>query len=185
MRLLRGSLLGMVAALALVLPAAAGGWATATVDSGPIDPTAGTPVEIGFMLKQHGETPIHWEMATFVGTNAGTGATVSAEAQPKGPLGHYVATVTFPSEGSWSWTVQLRDLLLDTSASSFPTITVRPAAAVPTSPAGIPIEMIVAAAVLALGLLLVGSLLVRRQQAPVPAGRAAAETQAQTAPEIG
>src|SRR5918999_177331 len=112
MRLIRGSVLALIALLALVLPAAAGGWASATIDSGPIDPTAGTPVDIGFTLKQHGQTPISWEMVTFTSTNAETGEQVSVEALPKGAVGHYVATVTFPSAGTWRSSLTLRDLLL-------------------------------------------------------------------------
>lgn len=181
MRLLRGSGLAFLALLSLALPVAAGGWATATMDSGPIDPTVGTPVEIGFVLKQHGVTPISWEMVTFSGTNIETGEQVSVEAQPKGPVGHYVATVTFPSAGDWRWSLALRDLLLD--ETTFPTITVRAAGApAPSTPAAIPIELIVAALALAVGLGLAGSLLVRRRETPIAAGRAPA-TEART--EIG
>jgi hypothetical protein len=181
MRLLRGSGLALLALLSLALPAAAGGWATATIDSGPIDPTAGTPVEIGFVLKQHGETPISWEMATYTGTNVETGEQVSVEALPKGPVGHYVATVTFPSAGTWRSSLALRDLLLE--EMTWPLITVRAVGApAPSTPAGIPTELIVAALALAVGLGLAGSLLVRRRETPAAAGRAAA-TEART--EIG
>jgi hypothetical protein len=181
MRLLRGSVLALIALLTLVLPVAAGGWASAAIDSGPIDPTAGTPVEIGFVLKQHGVTPISWEMVTFNGQNIETGEQVSVEAQPKGPVGHYVATVTFPSAGSWRWSLLLRDLLLD--ETTFPTITVRPAGApAPSTPTAIPTELIVAALALAVGLGLAGSLLLRRRETPIATGRAAA-TDART--EVG
>jgi hypothetical protein len=181
MRLLRGTGLAIVGLLSMALPAAAGGWASATIDSGPIDPTAGTPVEIGFVLKQHGETPISWEMVTFTSTNTETGERVSVEAVPKGPVGHYVATVTFPSAGTWRSSLALRDLLLQDT--SFPAITVRAVGApAPSTPAAIPTELIVAALALAVGLGLAGSLLVRRRETPVVAGRAAA-TEART--EIG
>jgi hypothetical protein len=181
MRLLRGSGLALLALLSLALPAAAGGWATATIDPGPIEPTAGTPVDIGFVLKQHGETPISWEMVTFTSSNIETGEQVSVAAQPKGPIGHYVATVTFPSAGNWRWSLSLRDLLLD--ETTFPTIAVRAAGApAPSTPAAIPTELIVAALALAVGLGLAGSLLVRRRETSVPAGRAAA-TEAGT--EVG
>jgi hypothetical protein len=178
MRLLRGSGLALLALLSLALPAAAGGWATATMDSGPIDPTAGTPVEIGFVLKQHGETPISWEMVTYTGSNVDTGEQVSVEALPKGPVGHYVATVTFPSAGTWRSSLALRDLLLP--EASFPLISVRAVGApAPSTPAAIPTELIVAALALAVGLGLAGSLLVRRRETPIAAGRAAA-TEART-----
>lgn len=182
MRLLRGSVLALIALLTLVLPAAAGGWASATMDSGgPIDPTAGTPVEIGFVLKQHGVTPISWEMVTYTGSNAETGEQVSVEALPKGPVGHYVAMVTFPSAGTWRSSLALRDLLLD--ETTFPVITVRAAGApAPTTPTAIPTELIVAALALAVGLGLAGSLLLRRRETPIAAGRAAA-TEART--EVG
>jgi hypothetical protein len=167
--------------LLLALPAAAGGWASATMDSGPIDPTAGTPVEIGFVLKQHGETPISWEMVTFTSTNTESGEQVSVEALPKGPVGHYVATVTFPSAGTWRSSLALRDLLLQ--QTSFPVITVRAVGApTPSTPSAIPTELIVAALALAVGLGLAGSLVLRRRETPVAAGRAAA---AEARTEIG
>ena len=35
-------------------------------------------------------------------------------AEPSGPAGHFVARFTFPSAGSWSYAVQLRDLAVET-----------------------------------------------------------------------
>lgn len=104
--------LALVAVAAVAAPVAAGGWATATLDdTGSGGPPAGEPTEVGFTLRQHGQTPINWESATFVGTNAETGESVRAQARPSGGPGHYVATVTFPSSGEWTWHLELRDLL--------------------------------------------------------------------------
>ncbi|HEV8516295.1 MAG TPA: hypothetical protein VGQ47_01490 [Candidatus Limnocylindrales bacterium] len=155
-----------LAALALVglataAPVAAGGWASATLDGTPPSPNAGQPAEILFTLKQHGITPIDWEQATVVARHSETGETLRVIAEARGG-GHYAAIVTFPKAGTWTWTLELRDLLLD--APAFPAITVRPAAAVPSNP-GFPSEMTIAALVLAALAAVGASVFVARRRA--------------------
>jgi hypothetical protein len=137
-----------LAALATAAPALAGGWATATLDGSPPSPNAGQPAELLFTLKQHGVTPIDWEQATVIATKAGSDETVSVVAEARGN-GHYAAIVTFPSDGTWNWRIELRDLLLE--AAPFPAITVLPAGApLPATRSGMPSELIAGAAALAL-----------------------------------
>jgi hypothetical protein len=170
MRMLRSALLaGLVGGFLLAVPAAGGGSATATIDSGPSDPKAGTPIDVGILVLQHGVTPISWEGVTFVGTRTDTGETVSVKAAPKGPIGRYVATVTFPSEGTWETSVRLDNLLLMVEESTFPAITVLPAAPAPTEqPQGSPVgQLAVPGLALVLALALVGSLFLRRRGTPV------------------
>jgi hypothetical protein len=96
--------------------ASAGGWATITADStNPPQPNAGERFTFGFTVLQHGVTPAGWVGATFVGINATTGARVEAKAIGQGPDGHFVATVTLPTAGYWTWQVELTDLMVQTA----------------------------------------------------------------------
>jgi hypothetical protein len=109
----------LAAALLLVglsLPVAvAGGWATiAADDSNPQNPRAGEAFTFGFTVLQHGVTPAGWiETPTFVGTNPATGERVEAKATGQGADGHFVATVTVPTSGYWTWAVELTDLVVE------------------------------------------------------------------------
>jgi hypothetical protein len=95
--------------------ASAGGWATITADStNPPQPNAGEKFTFGFTVLQHGVTPAGWVGATFVGINTTTGARVEAKATNEGPDGHFVATVTLPTAGSWTWQVELSELMVQT-----------------------------------------------------------------------
>ena len=103
--------------LGLTLTSAqAGGWATIVADStNPPQPNAGEKFTFGFTVLQHGVTPAGWVGATFVGINTTTGARVEAKANSQGADGHFVATVTLPSAGSWTWQVELNGLMVETS----------------------------------------------------------------------
>ena len=93
----------------------AGGWATIVADDAtPPEPRAGEDVEYGFTVLQHGETPAGFEDPTLRLTNTITGETFDVPAEPSGPAGHFVARFTFPSAGSWSYGVQLRQLAVET-----------------------------------------------------------------------
>jgi hypothetical protein len=105
------------ATLLLVIAAtavSAGGWATIVADdASPPEPRAGEDVEYGFTVLQHGETPAGFEDPTLRLTNTITGESFDVPAEPSGPAGHFVARFSFPSGGSWSYGVQLRDLLVE------------------------------------------------------------------------
>ena len=93
----------------------AGGWATIVADdANPPEPRAGEDVEYGFTVLQHGETPAGFEDPTLRLTNTITGETFDVPTDPSGPAGHFVARFTFPSAGSWSYGVQLRQLAVET-----------------------------------------------------------------------
>jgi hypothetical protein len=117
----RRILRGLAAATLLVALSAgavsAGGWATIQADAGnPPQPNAGEPFTFGFTVLQHGVTPAGWvETPTFLGINGATGERVEAKAVAQGADGHFVATVTLPSAGYWTWQVQLTDLIVETS----------------------------------------------------------------------
>lgn len=110
---------GLAAAVFLLALSAgtvsAGGWATITADPTNGEPTEGEPTTIGFTVLQHGRTPAGWESPTLVATETATGEVIEAKATRQGPDGHFVATVTLPRAGSWSWHVKLRDLVVETA----------------------------------------------------------------------
>jgi hypothetical protein len=114
-RLFRALAAALLIAGFTVTSASAGGWATITADrTNPPQPHAGVPFTFGFTVLQHGVTPAGWVHPTFVGTNVTTGARVEATATSQGADGHFVATVTIPSAGNWTWQVELAELMVET-----------------------------------------------------------------------
>ena len=105
------------ATLVLVIGATAvtaGGWATIVADDAqPPEPRAGEDVEYGFTVLQHGATPADFEDPTLRLTNTLTGETFDVHAVASGEPGHFIARFSFPSGGSWSYGVELRDLLVE------------------------------------------------------------------------
>jgi hypothetical protein len=94
-----------VAALGVVMApsaARAGGWALASFDEVPAL-TAGSDVEIGFTILQHGVTPVDesvlGEPAGLIVTDSNGTQTVFPAVE-SGPTGHYVATITVPAAGA-------------------------------------------------------------------------------------
>ncbi len=111
-RRLTASLAAVAMLLALAAPVLAGGWADIVADAQTIEPPVeGKPVEVGFLVLQHGETPAPWETATVHFTNASTGRTIDVVATNDRADGHFKATATLPEAGYWSWHVTLQDLL--------------------------------------------------------------------------
>lgn len=115
-RLFRALAAAMLVAGLAVTSASAGGWATITADkANPPQPHAGVPFTFGFTVLQHGITPAGWVHPTFVGTNVTSGARIEAKATGQGADGHFVATVTLPSAGNWTWQVDMPDLMVETA----------------------------------------------------------------------
>jgi mono/diheme cytochrome c family protein len=91
----------------LLVPALAftfGGWAVITVDDLPDYIIAGKQTDIGFVMRQHGMTPLPG-MQPRVTMKAGD-AEVSAMARPVGEKGHYVASLTVPRAGDYAVRIQ-------------------------------------------------------------------------------
>ena len=96
-----------ILSLILAATAFAGGWANAVMDTPPDDPAGpNAPITLGFTLMQHGVTPVDWGIAQIVLTNAETGEQIVADAAPSGATGHWAATVTLPTAGSWTYEVR-------------------------------------------------------------------------------
>ena len=81
----------------------AGGWSVVTLDYLPREVVAGQPVEIGFMVRQHGRMPMSRLSPRITAVRDGSGETLNATAAEKGEAGHYVATLKFTSAGPWKW----------------------------------------------------------------------------------
>jgi cytochrome c2 len=95
----------LLVSLVVAVPVFAGGWAVITLDELPTGLVAGEPQTIGFTVLQHGKTPMTGLYPTItVSLNNEQKFIVNAE--PEGEPGHYTATLTFPQEGAWSWSIQ-------------------------------------------------------------------------------
>jgi len=108
---LAASLAAFALLMTLAVPVLAGGWAEIVADAQTTKPPVeGQPVEVGFVVLQHGVTPAPWETATVHFTNASTGESIDVVATNDRTDGHFVATATLPDAGFWSWQVTLQDL---------------------------------------------------------------------------
>ena len=144
----------MLAMLALAVPALAGGWAIVTLDALPRELRAGESTQLGFMVLQHGKTPTNKDLdgnpltpvlkAIKQGGAATTPAkaaeTIRVEARQQGPTGHYVVDLTFPSDGTWAWQIEVPTYYVQDSPSGqnaaiFAPLTVLPAVAAAPAPA--------------------------------------------------
>ena len=97
--------LALLFAIVFAFPAIAGGWAVITLDELPSNVVAGEPLSIGFTVLQHGRTPMT-DLHPTLTAKLSSAETMVISAQPNGKPGHYVATLTFPKEGSWEWSIQ-------------------------------------------------------------------------------
>lgn len=97
----------MITALAAlwVAPALAGGWAVVTLDTLPAEIIAGEPLTIGFMVRQHGVTPLGGLNASVGLQQDGSSHVQLIPAVEEGESGHYTATLNFPTAGTWHWSI--------------------------------------------------------------------------------
>ena len=119
--------------LAGAAPALAGGWANVTLDRLSANPHAGQTLTLGFMVRQHGVTPTNSVQPYLSARNQETGQTVRFRARQEGPVGHFVADVTFPAAGIWEWEVTPAPF---PSSTKLGTLTVLPPLAAPSRLAG-------------------------------------------------
>jgi hypothetical protein len=104
-RLLVTMLVSVLAMVGFSSPAWAGGWAVTTLDEVPT-PVAGTPVNVGFTIRQHGVTPVDLKDGVAIEITAADGTVSRFPATGDGVVGHYVASVTFPASGEYTWTAR-------------------------------------------------------------------------------
>lgn len=98
----------LIGLLVILLPAAgvlAGGWVVITLESLPGQVQSGEPLELSFMVRQHGQTPIHNVSPVLTATNKDTGRQIRAEAQPASEVGRFTVEINFPEAGAWEWSI--------------------------------------------------------------------------------
>jgi hypothetical protein len=96
------ALVAVVATLGADASASAGGWAVTSLDEVPVA-VAGEPVDVGFTVLQHGVSPVDLTEDVGIEVTAADGTTSYFAATAEGSIGHYVATVTFPADGEYTW----------------------------------------------------------------------------------
>lgn len=89
------------AAAALSAFAPMGGWATITVDPRPDSVVVGQPLDLAFLVKQHGVTPLAG-LKPRIELRAPGRDTIRVMAKEGKETGRYYAQVSFPSAGEWS-----------------------------------------------------------------------------------
>lgn len=87
------------------IPVFAGGWAVITLDELPTNVVAGEEFTVGFMVLQHGKTPMT-DLTPIIIANLDKSEQFTVTAKEEGKPGHYTATLTFPKEGEWNWTIE-------------------------------------------------------------------------------
>jgi hypothetical protein len=96
-------LLGVLATALIAVPAAgAGGFATVGLSSLP--PEDGSAWNVELTILAHGRAPVDGLTPTIT-IQKGDGASQTFTATPAGNAGRYQATVAFPSDGTWSYTI--------------------------------------------------------------------------------
>lgn len=83
----------------------AGGWAITVFDDTPTEFEANTTYEIQYTILQHGKTPANVESTSITFVPADSGEALTFPGEPTGTPGTYLAEVTLPEAGSWSWEV--------------------------------------------------------------------------------
>jgi mono/diheme cytochrome c family protein len=90
-------------AAAATLHLGAGGWAVVTVETLPESLVAAAPVRLQFSVRQHGHALVDGLQPTV--TAVADKDRITANVQPAGQSGRYVATLTFPRPADWVITV--------------------------------------------------------------------------------
>jgi FtsP/CotA-like multicopper oxidase with cupredoxin domain len=94
-------------ALALAIPALAGGWATISLETLPTGVVAGEQLTVRFAVRQHGRTLLADLAPTVRAQHVDTGESFLSDATSvDGKPGYYEAVLTFPSQGTWEWSIQ-------------------------------------------------------------------------------
>ncbi|WP_374685510.1 hypothetical protein [Promineifilum sp.] len=126
-----GLLMATILLLALIPAVLAGGWAVVSLDEPPGDIHAGEPWRADFTVLQHGKTPVHDLDANspveplLIAENPASGQRLEIMAERLKETGRFTVEVTFPSDGTWEWTILPNPLLGETV---FEPLTVLPAA---------------------------------------------------------
>jgi plastocyanin len=105
---MRRAITGIVivfALVALAAPVLAGGYAVVRLDEEPGEVAAEVPWRFGFMVRQHDITPTNDVTPVVRAQHTESGEEITATGEQEGPVGHFVAELTFPQAGEWKWSV--------------------------------------------------------------------------------
>ena len=106
--------LALLAILTVCATVLAGGWATVAATGPTGGQIAGTETVVELEVLQHGATAVSWPRLNVMATNTATGETVNATAtSTAGQIGRYTATLTLPTEGSWTLSYDSPDLVME------------------------------------------------------------------------
>jgi len=113
-------MLPLLALLAAVTAAYAGGWAIITLNDLPDYAVAGKPLNLTFAVRQHGVTLLSGLQPSVRARNA-TGLTVKTAVVRTGKPGEYSAALTLPQPGDWTIAI---DSGFNSSATTLPILKV-------------------------------------------------------------
>jgi len=82
----------------------AGGWATITLNQFPDYAVAGKPLNLVFIVRQHGQTPLGGLHPT-IRAKSTSGLVATAAAKAAGARGEYGAILALPDAGDWTITI--------------------------------------------------------------------------------
>jgi plastocyanin len=105
------TLVGILSAILLITsanPVMAGGYAVVRLDEEPGEMRVAMPWRFGFMVLQHDITPNSDVTPVVRAQHRETGEKITATAIQEGPVGHFVAEMTFPRAGEWKWSIEPR-----------------------------------------------------------------------------
>jgi len=161
--------LALLLSLVFAIPVFAGGWAVITLDELPSNIVAGEPLTIGFTVLQHGRTPMT-DLEPTVTAGLSLDEMLVVYAEPEGKPGHYVATLTFPKDGEWEWSIQAfsmdQPMPVLTVAAPGPVSASQP---LKTEPATTSISPLLILRTLALGIGLIGLVVAFRRRSRLAA----------------
>lgn len=123
--------------LLFVTPVFSGGWAVITLDELPTNVVANEPVTVGFTVLQHGRTPLDGLHPTIT-ANLYKDQQFVIDAEAGDKPGYYTATLTFPKDGEWRWSIQAF-----TMDQPMPMLSVAPAGSVVSNPAAAKTESVI------------------------------------------
>ena len=95
----------VVSVVAGDIPARAGGWAITSLDEIPVEIHAGETYDIGYTILQHGQTPFEGADTYLSIWREAADEAMTFAGRAEGAPGHYLAEVSFPVAGEWSWSV--------------------------------------------------------------------------------
>ena len=160
--------LALLLSVVLAIPVFAGGWAVITLDEIPTGVVAGEPLTIGFTVLQHGKTPMEGLDPTITATSSNS-ESFMVHAKPEGETGHYAATLTFPAEGNWTWSIRAFSMEQVMPALSVAAPIAAPVSQQPVAAAA-PISAVLIVRVLALVIGLAGLVVAYQRKSRLAAG---------------